>query len=55
MHEIYESTYEGLALALEELSRQGYQFVTVSELMRYRGITPENKIYHSFPPDKTAQ
>lgn len=54
MHEIYESTYEGLALALEELSRQGYQFVTVSELMRYRGITPENKIYHSFPPDKTG-
>ena len=50
MHEIYESTYDGLALALEELSKQGYQFVTVSELMHYRGVKPEVNTYFSFPP-----
>lgn len=50
MHEIYESTYEGLALALRELTAQGYQMVTVSELMDYRGVSPENKVYHAFPP-----
>ena len=52
MHEIYESTYEGLAMALKELSAKGYQFVTVSELMRYRGVEPKPKIYHSFYPAK---
>ncbi len=50
MHEIYESSYDGLALALEALSEQGYQFVTVSELMQYRGVTPEADTYYSFPP-----
>ncbi len=48
MHEIYQSTYDGLELAIGELASQGYQFVTVSELMRYRNITPEVKTYHSF-------
>ncbi len=48
MHEIYQSTYDGLEMAIEELAKQGYQFVTVSELMRYRNVTPEVKIYHSF-------
>lgn len=48
LHEIYESSLAGLELALEELSAEGYQFVTVSELMQYRGVTPECKHYTDF-------
>lgn len=51
LHEIYESSYEGLKLAIGELAAKGYQFVTVSELMRYRGIEPEVKHYTSFYPE----
>ncbi len=47
MHEIYKTSLEGLELALKELSDDGYQFVTVSELMQYRGVTPECKHYYS--------
>lgn len=52
MHEIYQSTYDGLALALKELEKEGYQFVTVSELMKYRNVKPEAKVYYSFPKAK---
>ncbi|MBQ8894381.1 MAG: polysaccharide deacetylase family protein [Clostridia bacterium] len=51
LHEIYESSYEGLKLALKDLSAKGYQFVTVSELMRYRGVEPEAKHYYSCYPE----
>ncbi len=47
LHEIYQSSLEGLELALKELSAKDYQFVTVSELMQYRGVTPECKHYYS--------
>ncbi len=52
LHEIYTSTYDGLKMALPELARKGYQFVTVSELMRYRGVesTPEH-IYACYPEE----
>lgn len=50
LHEIYESSYEGLKLAMDELAAKGYQFVTVSELMRYRGVEPEMKHYTAFYP-----
>ena len=51
LHEIYGSTLEGLRLAIGELADQGYQFVTVSELMSYRGVEPEAKHYYSFYPE----
>lgn len=35
MHDIHDTTVEGLALSLEYLSSQGYEFVTVSELNGY--------------------
>jgi len=47
MHEIYKTSLEGLELALKELSDDGYQFVTVSELMQYRGVEPECKHYYN--------
>lgn len=50
MHEIYQSTYDGLELAIEELVNQGYQLVTVSELMEFRCEEAGIETYHSFPP-----
>lgn len=50
LHEIYETSYEGLSMALKELSAQGYQFVTVSELMEYRNVAKEAKHYYSCYP-----
>ncbi len=50
MHEIYQSSYDGLALALEQLAKEGYQFVSVSELLEYRQVQAEVKAYHSIPP-----
>lgn len=35
MHDIHDTTVQGLALSLEYLSSQGYEFVTVSELNGY--------------------
>lgn len=49
MHEIYESTYEGLSLALDELVKEGYQFVSVSELIEYRQVAAGVHTYYSFP------
>lgn len=33
MHNIYESSVEGFCLAVDELKKQGYEFVTVSEMI----------------------
>jgi len=46
MHDIYPSSVEAALAALDELRGQGFRFVTVAELMEYRGVTPESgKIY----------
>ena len=42
MHDIYPSSVEAALAAVDELSKQGFQFVTVAELMEARGITPES-------------
>ena len=42
MHDVYESTLEAVETIVPWLIEQGYQLVTVSELMQYKGgITPE--------------
>lgn len=47
MHDIYSSTANAVEPILEELSKRGYQFVTVSELLELRGDTIEaGKKYH---------
>ena len=33
MHDIYENTYEALKIILERISKEGYEVVTVSELL----------------------
>jgi peptidoglycan/xylan/chitin deacetylase (PgdA/CDA1 family) len=38
MHDLYDSTAEAVERLLPKLKKQGYQFVTVSELYEYRGI-----------------
>lgn len=45
MHEIYGFTYNAVKTAIKTLADRGYQFVTVSELMQYKGVEPEGKIY----------
>ena len=41
MHDLYGSTADAAAVLIPELTRRGYQLVTVSELAAYRGgMTP---------------
>lgn len=47
LHEIYGFSFNATKTILKELAEDGYQFVTVSELMKYKGIAPEGKIYSS--------
>lgn len=48
MHDIYPTSVQGALRAVDALKNQGYEFVTVSELLRRRGITPSNGIrYYS--------
>ncbi|MGN0506272.1 MAG: polysaccharide deacetylase family protein [Lachnospiraceae bacterium] len=44
MHSLYQSTADAIERLLPELQKKGYQFVTVSELFYYKGITPENGV-----------
>lgn len=48
MHDIYQSTADAVKQLVPELIAQGYQLVTVSELLEYKGLTPENgQVYFS--------
>ena len=49
MHDIHQETIDGVIKALDVLEGQGYVFVSLEELMAYRGIeaTP-NTSYRSF-------
>lgn len=37
IHDIHENSIAGLEMALAKLSKKGYQFVTVSDLLKYNG------------------
>jgi len=43
-HSIYQTSYDAVAILLEYLDEQGFQFVTVSELFYYKGVTPEQGV-----------
>ncbi len=47
MHDIYDSTAEASETIIPWLVNQGYQLVTVSELMQYRGIKMQNAVSYS--------
>lgn len=42
MHDIHSTTVDAAARIIPELTRQGYQLVTISELAKAKGITLEN-------------
>lgn len=47
LHDIYETSYKGFNCAIEKLKAQGYEFVTVDELINAREGNPNTKtIYY---------
>lgn len=53
-HDIYSTSVKGILNAIDILKSQGYEFVTVNELFRRRGIPLENgKRYYSAKPNGT--
>lgn len=42
MHDLYESSVDGCIAAVDELSKEGFEFVTVKELFRRKGETLQN-------------
>ena len=50
-HDIHATTVPAVLRAVDELLEQGYEFVTVSELFRRRGVEPrKGKLYRSCGP-----
>lgn len=52
MHELYKSSGDAAVRMIPALSEQGYQFVTVSELIRFRGGVKNGGVYYSFHQGK---
>ncbi len=51
MHDIYDSTVDAAAMIIDELRKDNYEFVTVSELAELRGVELKNgEAYGSFKP-----
>lgn len=50
MHELYQSTADATERLVPALSEQGFQLVTVSELIRFRGGAAPGTLYYKFPP-----
>jgi len=51
LHDIHSFSVDGVLQALDTLESRGYEFVTVKELMRRRGVTPQNgEVYYSCRP-----
>lgn len=51
MHDLYGTTVDAALRAIPELKRQGYEFVTVAELFRRRGVSlTDGATYYSAPP-----
>lgn len=42
MHDLYKTTVDAACQAIPKLIEQGYELVTVNELFRRKGVTPEN-------------
>ena len=52
VHDIYQTSVQGALRAIDTLKAQGYEFVTVAELLRRRGITPQNGVVYTSAPNK---
>ena len=56
MHDLYPATADAVARLIPELARQGYKFVTFSELMEIRGVDVEpGEKYFSATPQTPAE
>lgn len=52
LHDIYQTSVQGGLRAIDTLKSQGYEFVTVSELFRRRGIALQNNTVYSNAPNR---
>lgn len=48
LHDTHNSSVTAALILVEELQKQGYEFVTVSELFRRRGVEPQNGVRYSY-------
>ena len=52
VHDIHQTSVDGALKAIDDLTASGYEFVTVRELFRRRGIVLQNGgVYRSAPPN----
>ena len=48
LHDLYKTSVEAALRAIDTLQAEGYRFLTVEELLKSRGITPQNgQVYRS--------
>ena len=47
-HDTHSASVDAALIVIEELQKQGYEFVTVSELFRRRGVEPKNGVRYSY-------
>lgn len=51
MHDIYDTTVDAVPVIIDELRKEGYDFVTVPELAKIRGVNLESgTAYYNFRP-----
>ena len=51
MHDIYPTSVDVVPNLVDTLRNNGYEFVTISELVKLRNISPQNGvIYYDFRP-----
>ncbi|MBQ3353423.1 polysaccharide deacetylase family protein [Candidatus Saccharibacteria bacterium] len=51
MHDIYDTTVSAVPKLIDTMRQNGYEFVTISELVKERGITLEDgAVYYNFRP-----
>ena len=51
MHDIYDTTVDAVPVVIDELRKEGYDFVTVPELAKIRGVELEpGTTYYNFRP-----
>lgn len=56
LHDSTEANLDAACRIIDTLQPKGYDFVTVDELFRLRGVTPQNgQIYKSVPPQTDPQ
>ena len=48
LHDIHKTSVEAAVIVIDRLQAQGYEFVTVSELLRRRGIEAENGVIYRY-------